>query len=538
MLILICSVNVATAQTAPTPTYSGNASQIQINRGSSWNWRLFYLPRTFNKFTGYDTMSAVWFDSASTRRMFYHNGSLRLQVADKAYVDSIAASIVDGGGLTDTASAIRRYVDSADSVLEVQITTLQSDVTSVDSAVGVAFGAISDIYDSLGDFVPYTNATTNVNLGEYWLRGGAFVFDTTPMITPVNGTMYWDATHVTPRVQLNSSVTMEMGQELLVRARNNTGVEINDGQVVYINDAQGNNPTIALANADSISTSDVIGMATENIPQNGTGFVTAFGNVNGINTSGYNNGDALYLSATPGQLTNAIPSPPHNVVYVGKALNSTNNGRIFVSPARPLAQDTTMAWNSNRVAPTQRSVKTYVDNKFAAAGTVTSVSGTSGRISSTGGTTPVLDLVTVNATPATYGGNNAIPVVAVDAYGRATSITTVAPVTTTTITTTNFTPSYTIAATDSRPILLTITALANDLTFNAPTGLTDGQLVLIRIKATGSSRALTWNGAFGAIAGPTAVALPTTVTTTAFATMQFIFNSTDNKLYLSGYVTN
>lgn len=454
---------------------------------------------------------------------------VRNNIMSKTYIDSLFSSITGGGvtlpQLNDSIIDIRAYIDSNDMAL---------------------WGGIAGAYDAIGDTatairsqtVPYTGATTNVNLGEYWIRGGAFVFDTTPTVTPVNGTMYWDATHVTPSVQLNSSVTMEMGQELLVRARNNTGVQINDGQVVYINDAQGNNPTIALANADSISTSDVIGVATENIPQNGTGFVTAFGNVNGINTSGYNDGDALYLSATPGQLTNAIPSPPHNVVYVGKALNSTNSGRIFVSPARPLAQDTTMAWESDKVAPTQRSVKTYVDNKVATAGTVTSVSGTSGRISSTGGTTPVLDLVTVNATPATYGGNNAIPVVAVDAYGRATSITTVVPVTTTTITTTNFTPSYTIAATDSRPILLTITALANDLTFNAPTGLTDGQLVLIRIKATGSSRALTWNGAFGAIAGPTAVALPTTVTTTAFATMQFIFNSTDNKLYLSGYVTN
>lgn len=545
-----------------------------------------------------------------------------------------------------------------------------------DSVDTVIFQEISDLQqdkadkDTLANFVPYTNATGNVNLGEYNIKSGAFVFDTTPTGTPFNGVMYWDATNVTPQVQLNTSVTMQIGQEMYVRARNNTGVQINDGQVVYINGAQGNNATIELANSDSVNTSQVIGVATENIGINSTGFVTTYGTVNGYNTSDFNSGDVLYLSATNGQITNNIPTPPHNVVRVGYALNSTNNGRIFVNPSQPISQDTTMGYNSNKVAPTQRSVKTYVDNKFASAGTVSSirfvggtgitvspttaitstgvvtitgtagtvtsvgtsfglsggtittsgtilvdttnvptqyrvdtasrnarivalsrgtvssiatgfglsggtittsgtlivdttnvptqyrvdtasrnartvalgrvssVSGTSGRISSTGGTTPVLDLVTVNATPATYGGSNAIPVVAVDAYGRATSITTVTPVTTTAITTTNFTTSYTIAATDSRPILLTITAQAGDLTFNAPTGLTDGQLVLIRIKATGSSRALTWNGAFGAIAGPTAVALPTTVTTTAFATMQFIFNSTDNKLYLSGYVTN
>lgn len=519
----------------------------------------------------------------------------------KYRMDSIAANIVAGGGLTDTASAIRKYVDS----LYRQLDSMDMVLLELYADLGAEFDTSTTAqWGAINGKVPYTGATTNVNLGEYWIRGGAFVFDTTPTVTPVNGTMYWDAAHVTPRVQLNSSVTMEMGQELLVRARNNTGVQINDGQVVYINDAQGNNPTIALANADSISTSDVIGVATENIPHNSTGFVTAFGNVNGINTSGYNNGDALYLSATNGLLTNAIPAPPHNVVYVGKALNSTNSGRIFVSPARPLAQDTTMAWGSNKVAPTQKAAKTYIDNKVSlyvlksdstiyqplyrsdtartnlwpainskastaslsnyllksdstifqplyrsdtartnlwpainskGAGTVTTVSvvsanGFAGTVSNAT-TTPAITLTTTVNGIVKGNGTNLQPATAGTDYLTSSTSTTV-------ITTTNFTTSYTIAATDARPILITITAQAGDLLFNAPTGLTDGQLVLIRIKATGSSRALTWNGAFGAIAGPTAVALPTTVTTTAFATMQFIFNSTDNKLYLSGYVTN
>jgi hypothetical protein len=139
-------------------------------------------------------------------------------------------------------------------------------------------------------------------------------------------------------------------------------VQINDGQVVYINGAQGNNPTIALANADSVNTSEVIGVATENISDNGTGFVTTYGVVNGVNTSGFTSGDALYLSATNGTITNAIPSPPHNVVKIGVALNSTNNGKIFVKPSQAIGQDTTFAapYNSNKVAPTQRAIGTYV----------------------------------------------------------------------------------------------------------------------------------------------------------------------------------
>jgi hypothetical protein len=213
--------------------------------------------------------------------------------------------------------------------------------------------------------VPYTGATTDVNLGTHNILPNSVRLSASPTGTLTNvGQLYFDATNVTPSIPLNANVTLQIGQEEHIRARNNTGVQINDGQVVYINDAQGNNPTIALANADSVTTSEVVGIATENIAHNGTGFVTTFGIVNGINTSGYNDGDILYLSATNGTITNVIPSPPHNVVKVGIALNSTNNGKIFVHPAEPIGQDTTFTapYNSNKVAPTQRAIGTYVRN--------------------------------------------------------------------------------------------------------------------------------------------------------------------------------
>ena len=59
-------------------------------------------------------------------------------------------------------------------------------------------------------------------------------------------------------------------------------------------------------------------------------------------------------------------------------------------------------------------------------GTVTSVSGTAGRITSTGGAAPVLDLASGIATAGTTGSVSLIPVVTIDTYGRVTSITTAA----------------------------------------------------------------------------------------------------------------
>jgi len=66
-------------------------------------------------------------------------------------------------------------------------------------------------------------------------------------------------------------------------------------------------------------------------------------------------------------------------------------------------------------------------NGKQASGTyVNSVSGTTGRITSTGGVTPVIDLASGVATAGTTGSSTLIPVVTIDTYGRVTSITTAA----------------------------------------------------------------------------------------------------------------
>ena len=401
-LLILCSTLPAFAQPAsgdilgpvggPTDIWFTGClltSQRQMRMTYSDTLVLLYNPAGSFRFDTTRQLMRVY-DGARWRRM-----------VDSAYLDTVIAGVEAGvadtaqfiasiyrlnreidsvSNITDSLYTVLRTKQGADSLLLAgHIATLQSDVVVLDSAIGAAFDALSALYDTLPNYVdtamlndslqvvkardvPYTGATTDVNLGTHNLLTNSVRLSTSPTGTLTNvGQLYWDAANVAPSVPLNANVTLQMGQEMYIRARNNTGAQINDGQVVYVNDAQGNNPTIALANSDSVNTSIVVGVATENIAINATGFVTTFGIVNGFNTSTFNDGDALYLNTVSGQLSNTIPTPPHNVVKVGIALNNTNNGKIFVQPSAPLGQDTTFAapYNSDKVAPTQRSIGTY-----------------------------------------------------------------------------------------------------------------------------------------------------------------------------------
>ena len=85
--------------------------------------------------------------------------------------------------------------------------------------------------------------------------------------------------------------------------------------------------------------------------------------------------------------------------------------------------------NGSSAAPSYTSLKTVngtsiIGTGNISVGTVTSVTGSSGRITSTGGATPVIDLANGIVTAGTTGSSTLIPVITVDTYGRVTSITT------------------------------------------------------------------------------------------------------------------
>jgi hypothetical protein len=128
--------------------------------------------------------------------------------------------------------------------------------------------------------------------------------------------------------------TDNSAETLTVRATNKTGSTLNKGAVVRINGAQGQRPTIALAQANSGASADgVIGILLATLANNATGLVCTAGLAKRLDTSAYTEGVKLFLSpSVAGGLTPTRPSAPDHAVAVGIVSHSSaTTGSIEVN---------------------------------------------------------------------------------------------------------------------------------------------------------------------------------------------------------------
>ena len=373
----------------------------------------------------------------------------------------------------------------------------------------------------------------------------SLVFDgSIPAATPV-GTMWYDGTTETLNFQQNN-ITQQIGEELFVYGKASAAITDSPLQIIYHTGTVGSSGVITFAPTIAGITDEnaIIGVATENIANNGFGRITSFGVVHGITTNGtafgetWADDDVIWYNPVTGNPTKVKPVAPNIKFQIGTVINagsggsgsfqvnlvqgtqlggtdsnvqitsptaaqlltysttngywkntslasgtgistSTNtNGTLTVTNTAPdqtvsiasgtgisatgtypaftvtntgvtsLAASTGISVSGStggvtvtNTAPDQTVVLTagtgistsgtypnftITNTAPSSGGTVTSVSGTAGRITSTGGTTPVIDLASGVATAGTTGSSTLIPVVTIDTYGRVTGITTAA----------------------------------------------------------------------------------------------------------------
>ena len=203
----------------------------------------------------------------------------------------------------------------------------------------------TDLQTALDLKVPYTGATTNVNLGEYEIKAGQVTLDTSPTGTAVVGTTRWNDTLGSSETTLKGgNVILKNGVDLVARVVNkvspNTTLTKASYQAVRVSGAQGQRLAVAFAQANNDNNSaDTIGLVIETIATNQEGFIMTVGQIEGINTTGslqgetWADGDVLYLSpTTAGALTNVKPNATigHIVVIGYVEYAHANNGKIYV----------------------------------------------------------------------------------------------------------------------------------------------------------------------------------------------------------------
>jgi hypothetical protein len=115
------------------------------------------------------------------------------------------------------------------------------------------------------------------------------------------------------------------------------GEAIDKGEVVYVSGISGNTPVVALADADDANKMPAFGLALESATLNTTLAVVTFGTISGVDTDtpGFSLGDTLYVSTTPGGLTNSPPTGESSLIQnIGKVQRvHVSSGSIKVGGA-------------------------------------------------------------------------------------------------------------------------------------------------------------------------------------------------------------
>jgi hypothetical protein len=131
-----------------------------------------------------------------------------------------------------------------------------------------------------------------------------------------------------------TNVTSDVTSENIVRVCI-AGEDIAKGDAVYISGGTGDNPEVSKADADDAAKMPAFGIAKEAISSSSTGNVVIYGEITSYDTTSFTTGDSLFVSTTPGSLTNSAPTGESSLLQkIGKVIKGGSpGGKITVTGA-------------------------------------------------------------------------------------------------------------------------------------------------------------------------------------------------------------
>jgi hypothetical protein len=291
-------------------------------------------------------------------------------------------------------------------------------------ANGVSDGMSMEVYDAnangvvdnserLGNELPthYVNVVTNQGIGGTKTFLDDIVVQGSVTVDTLSyngfGTTSWNADESTLDVVLEGA-TLQVGQETLVKVR--AGTSISNGKVVMATGSIGNSGRVIAGLHDGTVANGkrILGVATQDIANGADGFVTSYGKVRNINTTGsavgetWVDGDILYVKPNDnGSLTKVVPTDAQLNMPVALVVHAHTNGTLFVRVS---------GIDENRVATSAKKLETG-----RTIGMTGDVSWTSGSFDGTGNVTGTATLTNSGVAVGTYDN------VTVDVKGRVTA---------------------------------------------------------------------------------------------------------------------
>lgn len=132
-------------------------------------------------------------------------------------------------------------------------------------------------------------------------------------------------------LSLNNDTLNVLNETLYVNVKNTSGSPLSKGTPVYVTGSVGGTNVLEVASADSANTAKcpAIGLLVTELAHNSTGRAIMFGELTGINTSGYAVNDELFV-ASGGGLTKTKPSSGYIQSLAVVSRSHTSTGSILV----------------------------------------------------------------------------------------------------------------------------------------------------------------------------------------------------------------
>jgi len=156
------------------------------------------------------------------------------------------------------------------------------------------------------------------------------IWDTTPESVPTDvGTLAWDG-GTTLGLQMTANVLGRINESGYYYIKASSA--ITKGQVIMFTGSVGASGVPTGAPATGVTDgSYIMGVAAEDIANNGFGLVQFIGTLRGVDTSAFSDGDELwYNPAVTGGFTKTKPSAPNVKVQMAAVISATNNGTILI----------------------------------------------------------------------------------------------------------------------------------------------------------------------------------------------------------------